>query len=225
MAREARPPLSRAAIVEAALALVDAGGMEALSMRAIGSRLGVQAMSLYHHVPNKAALLDALHERLILSIEFDVPDDDDWTEVLRGLAHAYRRVALDHPQSFVLLATRPLGTPAAIAHVAPLLDALARPGFGARQRMLLVDVFFTSLNGLLLAEVAPVPGHSDAAEPDAIAAYHQLADVDAAGALARPDFVDFIENRAGELDIKAWFDEAIELILRGLRTLVPDPAD
>lgn len=221
MARTKRP-LTRDAIVDAALALVDEGGLEALSMRAIGSRLGVQAMSLYHHVPSKAALLDALHERLILSIELG-SFDGEWTDVLRGLAHAYRAVALAHPQSFVLLATRPLATPAAIAHVVPLLDVLAVPGFGVRQRLLIMNIFFTALNGILLAEVAPVPGHSDVPEPDTEAAYRELRN--AGDGVTGADLVEFIDRDVDKLSIAAWFDEAIELILRGLRTMVPDPAD
>jgi AcrR family transcriptional regulator len=223
MAREARPPLTRDAIVDAALALVDEGGLEALSMRAIGGRLGVQAMSLYHHVPNKAALLDAVHERLILSIELDL-GDEEWTQALRGLAHAYRALALAHPQAFVLLATRPLTSAAAVAHVLPALDRLALAGFGPRQRMVVIQVFFTALNGILLAEVAPVPGHADLPEPDTTAAYRELRAGGDTPALP-DDLADFLQDRAEELQIAAWFGEAIELILRGLRTLAPDPAD
>src|SRR5215471_17284594 len=55
------PGLSRARVCQEALALVDAEGPEALSMRRLGARLGVEAMSLYHHVRDKADLIDALH--------------------------------------------------------------------------------------------------------------------------------------------------------------------
>jgi AcrR family transcriptional regulator len=53
-----RQPLSRRRMLEAAVRFVDREGLEALSMRKLGSELGVEAMSLYHHVPNKGALLD-----------------------------------------------------------------------------------------------------------------------------------------------------------------------
>src|ERR1043165_9533546 len=60
--------LSRERILDAALALLDRDGLEALSMRKLGEALGVEAMSLYNHVPNKAALLDGIHELILTSV-------------------------------------------------------------------------------------------------------------------------------------------------------------
>jgi AcrR family transcriptional regulator len=216
-----RQPLSRDAILDVALDLVDEAGLEGLSMRAIGNRLGVQAMSLYNHVANKAALLDGLHERLILSVELSL-DGLDWVEAFRASARAYRRVAIAHPQAFVLLATRPLTTAAEVRHIAPALHALRRAGFGTRQQLVMMNLFFMSLNGILLAEVGPVPGHSEVPEPDSIAVYREASagDPDAfgpAGAIA-----DLVET-AAEADVAAVFEEMVELVLRGMETLVPDP--
>ncbi len=218
-----RGQLSRDAIVDAAMELVDAGGLEALSMRAIGSRLGVQAMSLYNHVENKAALIDALHERLILSINFSV-DKLAWVEALRVCSRAYRQVALAHPQAFVLLATRPLTTPAEVRHVSPVLTLLEQAGFGIRQRLLLMNVFFTALNGILLAEVAPVPGHSDVPEPDAVSVFREASAGDPSAYATAGGFADLVESSA-DVNIEAWFDEGVGLVLRGMATLVPDAED
>ncbi|HLL24007.1 MAG TPA: TetR family transcriptional regulator, partial [Kofleriaceae bacterium] len=63
-----RKPLTREAILDAAIALLDRDGMAGLSMRRIGAAVGVEAMSLYNHVPNKDALLDGIHERILLSL-------------------------------------------------------------------------------------------------------------------------------------------------------------
>ena len=65
-------PLSREEIVDAALAIVDAEGLEALTMRRLGAALGVEAMTLYYHVPNKEALLDLTVERM--RSEMRLPD-------------------------------------------------------------------------------------------------------------------------------------------------------
>ena len=216
-----RGTLSRTAIVDAALRLVDAGGLEALSMRSLGRELGVQAMSLYNHVANKAEVIDALHERLVLEISF--PElDADWVESLRMAAHAYRRVALNHPQGFVLLATRPLATPAEIAHVAPMLELLASSGFGLGQQLLIINIYFTALNGLLLAEVGPVPGHSDIPEPDAADVFRRSADADprhspTIAGLAALAEAGFSADSMGEQ-----FALSVEVILTGLRSIVPD---
>lgn len=61
-------PLSREAIVAAAMALADADGVAKLSMRAVARTLGVEAMSLYHHIPNKEAILDAMVDEVFAEI-------------------------------------------------------------------------------------------------------------------------------------------------------------
>ena len=63
-----RKPLTREAIIDAAMLVIDQEGLDKLSMRRLGTELGVEAMSLYNHVANKDAVLDAVHERLLLSI-------------------------------------------------------------------------------------------------------------------------------------------------------------
>jgi len=217
-----RQPLTKEAIIGAALELVDDGGMEALSMRAIGAKLGVQAMSLYNHVANKEAVLDGLHERLILSLELDT-SGPDWADALRSGARSYRDLARAHPQAFVLLATRPLTSADEVVRVAPLFELMGEAGYGITQRVLLVNTFFTSLNGILLAEVAPVPGHSDAAEPDAAAVFRAAADrrLEHDGGLGR--IADLAGTDFTEIALQAMFDQMVDLILAGLKTLVPDP--
>ena len=66
---EPRTPLTRDRVLQAALALADAGGIEALSMRKLGEAVGVEAMSLYNHVPSKADLLDGLVDLVFSEIE------------------------------------------------------------------------------------------------------------------------------------------------------------
>jgi TetR/AcrR family transcriptional regulator, tetracycline repressor protein len=219
-----RQPLTKEAIITAALELVDAGGMEALSMRALGARLGVQAMSLYNHVANKEAVLDGLHERLILQLELDA-QAPDWVSALRSAARSYRGLARQHPQAFVLLATRPLATPEEVVRVAPVFELIGAAGYGITQRVLLVQTFFTALNGILLAEVAPVPGHSDAAEPDSAAVFRAVADqhLDHDGGLG--EIARLAETEFGDIALATVFDQMVELVLTGLASLVPDPGN
>jgi AcrR family transcriptional regulator len=222
MAKAGRKPLTRESIVTAALELVDAGGLEALSMRALGAKLGVQAMSLYNHVANKDAVLDGLHERLIMQIELDA-GAADWIEALRSAVRSYRAVARAHPQAFVLLATRPLTTPQEVLRVAPLFEQIGAAGYGIVQRVLLVQAFFTAVNGILLAEVAPVPGHSDVAEPDSPAVFMAAADahLEHDGGLGR--IAELAGTGFSGIELENMFDQTVELILAGLQTLVPDP--
>ena len=61
--RRPRPPLTRESIADAALRLIDREGLEALTMRRVGAELGVEAMAIYHHIPDKESLVEAVMER------------------------------------------------------------------------------------------------------------------------------------------------------------------
>lgn len=126
MTRKRRQPLDPGRISAAALALIDRDGLEGLSMRTLAGELGVEAMSLYHHVPNKEALLDGVMELLVAEVEF--PSTGGWEERTRGVARSLRRVALHHPHAYVLLLTRPYQTTPLLAfceRLAELMAALA----------------------------------------------------------------------------------------------------
>jgi AcrR family transcriptional regulator len=123
-----RKPLSREAILDAAIELLDHHGLDQLSMRRLGAALGVEAMSLYHHLPNKAALLDGIHERILLSLA-PLPHARTWQAFVRHHAYALHRALLAHPNAIPLFATRPAATPAAVAQLDRYLDVLLRAGF------------------------------------------------------------------------------------------------
>jgi len=145
--------LSPDVIAAEALRLIDRDGLEALSMRRLGEALGVEAMALYHHFPNRSALLDAVTERLIAEVELPGASRD----IVAWLGEVVRRyVALsdDHPGAFPLLATRRFNTAAAFAFVerqmAELIGAGASP-------LLAADIFRglgAFANGAGLARIA-----------------------------------------------------------------------
>lgn len=126
-----RVPLSRERVVQEAIALVDAEGLDGLSMRALGRRLDVQAMTLYHHVPNKAALLDAMVEEAMAPFSTVTPVSGDWREEISRLLRQYRAIVLAHPNLFELLMThnQPAGDQLDLgeAHYRRLLDAGLAP--------------------------------------------------------------------------------------------------
>jgi AcrR family transcriptional regulator len=91
----ARVPLSRARVVEAAIALADEIGLESLTMRKLGQALGVEAMALYNHVDNKGHLVDAMVDRVVGEIE--LPAEGDWRDAIRTCAVSAHDVFLRHP--------------------------------------------------------------------------------------------------------------------------------
>jgi AcrR family transcriptional regulator len=102
--KQKREPLSQQRIVTAALELIDAAGLEAFTTRALGKRLGCEAMAIYNHFASKEELLDAVADRLMEQTE--MPMEGSWRDRARGLANAYRALARVHPHAFPLLATR-----------------------------------------------------------------------------------------------------------------------
>ena len=141
--------LSRARVCAEALALVDEEGLEALSMRRLGARIGCEAMSLYRHVKDKADLLDALHAAVLGDLEPEEPTDQkrhpQWRVLLGGLARALRSALLRHPNVLPLFTTRPVSAPEAVATVARVHGAFLGAGFSARdaERAIMVVGMFT----------------------------------------------------------------------------------
>ena len=98
-----RSPLTQDRVLEAATAIADRDGIDALTMRRLADDLGVEAMSIYYHLPNKEAILDGLVERTFAEIETEVggfgPEASgvSWTQTLRARILGARRVMLRHP--------------------------------------------------------------------------------------------------------------------------------
>src|SRR5262245_12850180 len=128
MARQEDDRLSRERVCREALELVDEEGLEALSMRRLGARLGVEAMSLYRHVRNKADLLDALHAAVLGGLEPQVTSDG-WRPLLAGMVRALHAQLIAHPHVLPLFTTRPVTAPEALATLERVGAAFARAGF------------------------------------------------------------------------------------------------
>ena len=105
-----RTPLSRERVVAAALELADAEGIPAITMRRLAADLGVEAMSLYHHVPGKERLLDGLTDAVLgeinAAVTARVRSDDTWSTALRHRCLAAREVMVRHRWAPGLLSSR-----------------------------------------------------------------------------------------------------------------------
>jgi TetR/AcrR family transcriptional regulator, tetracycline repressor protein len=123
-------PLTRERIVRAALELVDAAGLEGLSMRRLGAELGVDASTIYYHVPNKSALYDLVMDAVMSEMSMAWAEDEAPAARERTLAgaRAYREALLAHPRALPLLAGRPLRTEVSLRPVELLLGVLADAG-------------------------------------------------------------------------------------------------
>jgi TetR/AcrR family transcriptional regulator, tetracycline repressor protein len=151
-----RAVLSTDALVDAAIDLVDREGHAALSMRRLAAELGSSPMSLYRHVEDRQALLEALAARVTEGFELPEPDPD-WRAVSRTMAHRYRAMVLVHPRVFGLLLRNETATVAALFEA--MADLLHRCGLSRREAGRVLVAVSRFLFGWLLGEATtPVGG-------------------------------------------------------------------
>lgn len=126
-------------------------------MRALGSELGVDPMAVYHHLPNKAAVLDGVADAVMREIPLDVPAEEPWQAQLARFARGYRQALRAHPNALPVLATRPDTSPAALAVIDAALGILLRAGFGASEALQLFHAGSCFVIGHALDELG-LPG-------------------------------------------------------------------
>ncbi len=121
-------PSVRERIVVAALALLDEEGTDALSTRKLGARVGMQAMSLYHHFPDRGAILDAAVDRMLGELALPNVGKIGWRRGLKQLALSYREMGHRHVLAVPLLAQRCPSSPNMSAFLDTLLGLLLKSG-------------------------------------------------------------------------------------------------
>lgn len=129
---QVRRTLTRERVVAEALLLIAEEGVEALTMRTLGARLGVVPGALYRHVRSKEQLQDLIVDGVLAEVDCDIDHTLPWTEQIKLLAHRLRTVLEDHPGVAGLLKTRdPLG-PHSLALAEAVLLPLRAAGFPHR---------------------------------------------------------------------------------------------
>jgi AcrR family transcriptional regulator len=205
MVSERRRPLDRRTILEAAVRFVDGEGLDSLSMRKLGTELGVEAMSLYNHVPNKGALLDGMVE--VLLGDLDIPSESEgWEDRIREAYRAFRRLAHEHPNVFPLLVVRPPDTMDGVWLVEEFLKTLREAGFDPETSLYAFRALSSYASGYAIAEI-----RGFAMEP----AGSRLG----ASTLPREDFpsIHELDGRLETVDHDAEFEFGLGLIIAGLK--------
>lgn len=146
-----RMPLSAQRIVDAAAAVADRTGIAGVSMRSVGRELGVEAMSLYHHVANKEALIDALADWVFAQIELP-REGAPWREEVRRHASSARTVFTAHPWSLALVDTRTAPGPAVLRRHDAMIGCLRRAGFPMSLTSHAISVIDAYVYGFALTE-------------------------------------------------------------------------
>ncbi len=136
VARPRKPLLTRGRIIECALGIIDADGLDALSTRRLATELNVQAPSLYNHFATKEEILDAVADVLFAEIDLSMLGRDPWPAALQAWARGYRAALVAHPNIVPYLARGPGRRPSQLrvadAVYGALVDAGWPPSYATR---------------------------------------------------------------------------------------------
>lgn len=200
-------PLTRARIVEAAVALLDEHGIDGLTMRRLAQRLAVTSTALYWHVKTKDDVLDLALDEIFG--EVPLPAEGDWRDDVRALTSGWRGAMLRHPWAPNLIG-RPMLGPNVLARTEFLQSALVRGGHTGVHLAVVTRMVANYVIGAALTETT----WRTTADPEARAvARRQLA----ANPTAYPTLV-----ASGHLDEGPWNDD--DLFERGLDAMLATPA-
>ncbi len=214
---ESRPSLSRRSILELAIELVDREGLRKLTMRRLGAACGVEAMALYRYVHSREQLLSGMVDLLVDNLHDDQlaarRQEDGWQDFLVRLAHGVRQIALDHPDLFPLVATRPPEAPWArpplrsLRWMETFLDTMLSYGFDDNAAVAAYRSYTTFLLGQLLLEASARRMSAPEGSGSADVAINDLTDY---------PHLDRLRGKLSEDHSLAEFEDALEALLNRL---------
>lgn len=215
-----RAPLTRDRILRAAVDFADENGIATLTMRRLGTLLGVEAMSLYNHVRGKSDLLDGMIDLVFAEIELPAAELG-WREALRRRTRSARAVLARHRWAIGLMESRRAPGPATLRHHDAVLGCLRGAGFSLPLTAHAYALLDSYLYGFALQE-AMLPFDTPGETGDLA---RQI--LDGSPADAFPHLAEFTAQhvlRPG-YDFRAEFDRGLDLLLDGLRRRFEAEAD
>jgi TetR/AcrR family transcriptional regulator, tetracycline repressor protein len=218
--RSGNDALTRDAVVERALQVADAEGLEAVTIRRLGQELGVTPMALYWHVKNKEELLDAMGDRLYADLHVDVAEGTAWDEELRAVLQGLVDVLRRHPTCVDLAFRRIFATPEGRAVSEQTFRLLRQAGFGRRETADIASHALRTAAMLVLSEPGAEPGRTaeDVAE--------QLARKRAGLVQLPADEFPYIREMADYMlacdDMPAYYGFGIDVFVTGVRSMLAE---
>jgi AcrR family transcriptional regulator len=220
-ARTTHPEVTREDVVRTAIAIADAEGSPALSMRRVATELGVATMSLYRHVPSKDELVERMIDAVFAEQPFATPPPDDWLAALETAAGWLWRVFRRHPWAAPAMSlTRPQVTPNLLGYSERVMSALHGAGLDLRRIFQVHLTLFCYVRGLAVS-----------LEPEAMAeqetgiTYNEFADArdatfaEVISSGAFPTFQMVVTGADFDLDLDEQFEFGLRHLLAGLAGL------
>jgi AcrR family transcriptional regulator len=151
--QKTREPLSVKLIHDKALELIERDGLEALSMRSLATALRVDPMAIYHHIPNKAALMHGIHNSVMAELFDSEVQFETWQDNLKNICRRYRALALRHAKVFPSLIVSSKTTENELKAFDQLLVFLLEAGLSPDDAIRAGDSLFAFVTGFALLEL------------------------------------------------------------------------
>ena len=178
-----RGTLSRPQIIETAARMVDRDGMASFSMRRLGGEMGVDPMAIYHHIPNRAALLRELVTCFLTALDIPEPREP-WQDWVRAFGHDFRVAGQRHPGLFHVYSQSGDWSREYLDMEEALYSALARAGFTLQKRARAGRLLLAYLENFVHWELTGWVASNDAGERAQFAALLESGDLPEVSRLA-----------------------------------------
>lgn len=172
---DARVPLSRERVIDAAIRIADESGIESLTMRRLAQELGVEAMSLYYYVANKDEILNAIADVVVSEWELPAPGAE-WKSAIRRTAISAHEILGRHPWSASLVLSGSAVSPARLRYMNSILGSLREAGFSEDQTDHAYHALESHIMGFALWEVGMNLGSAEDLAALATAFLEQLSE-------------------------------------------------
>jgi TetR/AcrR family tetracycline transcriptional repressor len=215
--RAARSSLTRERVVDRALAVADAEGIEAVTIRRLATELGVTPMALYWHFKTKDDLLAGAADRLLDDVV--VPERvGDWADDLRAVLAALVAAMRPHPQVAPLVATRMMAHPTGLDLTERALSRLAEAGFAPEPASALAVQALRSAIGMVTGDQV-----DDSGVPAEVREEHLRHKQALIASLSPTQYPTLVSHAAAMTycDVETYFDVGIDLFVAGVRGLAP----
>jgi len=215
-----REPLTRDQLVASAIAIADAEGLDAVTIRRLAADHGVTPMALYWHVKDKDELLDAIAEHLFATMVLPEPSSRPWTDQLREIFAAFLVSVRPHPEVAGLAMTRIFGSPAGLEVTERTLAELRRGGFTVERSSDIACYALAALIALVRAE--PACGPNGVKSEEATRAKRAL--LTSLPHEQYPNVVASSDTLAGRSSRDSYFSLGLDLLIGGIQANAPKRA-
>ena len=212
-----RVTLTPQTVIESALALADAEGLEAVTIRRLAKELGVTPMALYWHFRSKEELLDGMAARIFEEIDPSVDTSGTWQEQMRALLGSMLDALRAHPSSATLLSTRTASSEGSLRATEVALDILGRGGFSPTQATQVARHAVSTLTNLVSGEPGVVARDKSGELTDA--RQHARLFLESLPSERYPRLVEAATPLSEGVDPDTYFAFGLDLLLAGIEAM------